>query len=106
MLLATSAISSIGDVKIVIAVVDIKKGEEVTRPYVDPMLPLSERRLWFKCGCHLCELDRADPHCVEREKLLKAVMEDLPCIRSHTKFVAKAEDLLKKVCEYRTLCVQ
>ncbi|KAH7716150.1 TPR domain protein [Aphelenchoides avenae] len=95
--LANSASAAFGDVKVEFAVADIKKGEEVTRPYVDPMKPLSERWLWFECDCRLCELDRADPRRDEREELLKSVLEDLPRIRSHPKFVAKAEDLLKKM---------
>ncbi len=54
------------DAIVVRACRDMKKGEEVTVPYIAPSVPYDERRLrlmrsWkFKCTCELCEADSKD----------------------------------------------
>lgn len=54
---------------------------KVTTSYFLPLCPLEERefkskRWGFKCGCRLCELDRADPEGeTERGRLLTQCKE-------------------------------
>lgn len=67
--------SFVGDFMIVHSLSDLKKGEEIFFTYLYPMVSLEERSLMlqsydFTCNCRLCELDRADPHYTERQKLI------------------------------------
>ncbi|KAH7731125.1 TPR domain protein [Aphelenchoides avenae] len=67
-----------GDVMVVHAIQDLKKGEEIVWSYTDALdsFSLRTKHLYpygFSCDCRLCELDRADGDdvCNERAKLAK-----------------------------------
>ncbi|KAH7704106.1 TPR domain protein [Aphelenchoides avenae] len=72
-----------GDVMVVHAIMDIKKGEEMTLAYIAPIHTYKDRAEQLKegydvvCDCRLCELDRADPRCGEREQLLEDMLKPL-----------------------------
>lgn len=70
-----------GNVMTVFNVVDLKKGDEVTVNYCDPLDPYQKRadRLKFSydfsCDCRLCELDRADRQYEWREHLVQCGLQ-------------------------------
>ncbi|KAI1698325.1 SET domain-containing protein [Ditylenchus destructor] len=63
-----------GDIMVIHAICDLRKGEEITHNYVSPTIPYKERlealqRYGFKCDCELCESERNDPAYEQRLKL-------------------------------------
>uniref|UniRef100_A0A914PLT3 SET domain-containing protein n=1 Tax=Panagrolaimus davidi TaxID=227884 RepID=A0A914PLT3_9BILA len=69
-----------GDVMVIHATQDIKKGDEIYLVYVDPLLGFSERKKklndWkFTCDCKLCEIDSKDPYCLKRDEMLVEFIE-------------------------------
>ena len=88
----------------VYAVNDIKKGEEITLFYHNPLDDYSEREehfqrtLGFKCVCKLCDLERKDPKRDERKALLSECSKYLEMSRTNpNKVIAGLTPLLKKV---------
>ncbi|KAI1703543.1 SET domain-containing protein [Ditylenchus destructor] len=68
-----------GDVMVIHAICDLKKGEEITHNYVSPTIPYKERaktleRYGFKCDCELCESERNDPAYERRLRLWHKIM--------------------------------
>ena len=59
------------------AIKDIKKGEEITTMYSQPFRSFPSRdqsfrlNYGFTCECRLCQLDRNDAECEERERLVE-----------------------------------
>ncbi|KAH7716697.1 TPR domain protein [Aphelenchoides avenae] len=69
-----------GDVMTVFALADVKQGEELTLSYVPLMDSYEHRKSGIAaydvvCDCRLCELDREDPRCKEREQLAEGTVE-------------------------------
>lgn len=93
-----------GDIMMVYAVRDIKKGEEVTLSYNNPFYPYSKREkhfrgtYGFKCECELCELERNDPEREERAALVDACIKYKELVRTNPKkVIAEVTPLIKKV---------
>uniref|UniRef100_A0AC34F2X2 SET domain-containing protein n=1 Tax=Panagrolaimus sp. ES5 TaxID=591445 RepID=A0AC34F2X2_9BILA len=115
--LANSQRSFYGDVIVIHAVADIKKGEEICLAYICPMLGFSERKQklksWkFTCQCKLCELDSKDEYCSQREKIMEELIK-YQKICSPDAFIVKCEPILKKIRdtyadrkEFKTLLAQ
>ena len=58
------------------AIEDIKKGDEICLPYINPLHKYSERKKrlagWkFACHCKLCELDANGQKTPERNRILR-----------------------------------
>ena len=74
-----------GDIMMVYAIKDLKKGEEITLSYLDPF-ETYEKRLEkmkcykFTCNCELCVLDRADVFNDRRNEIFKKEYENLKCL--------------------------
>ncbi|KAH7713021.1 TPR domain protein [Aphelenchoides avenae] len=71
---STASHNIYGDIFVMHAVVDLKKGDEVMLHYIDPIVPYSVRKQLqstynFACDCRLCELDRKDPLREKRDVL-------------------------------------
>ncbi|KAH7716333.1 hypothetical protein AAVH_16230 [Aphelenchoides avenae] len=69
-----------GDVMTAYALADIEQGEELTLSYVPLMDSYVHRKSNIAeydvvCDCRLCELDREDPRCKEREQLAEGTIE-------------------------------
>jgi hypothetical protein len=60
---------------------DLRKGDEITHSYVHPSYEYAERHRrcknqWgFECDCRLCELDKVDPECSKRARLVTEFRE-------------------------------
>lgn len=72
--LANASRNMYADVFVLHAIADMKKGDEVTVHYIDPIIPYTVRKehqaaYSFECDCRLCELDRKDPMCEKRSGL-------------------------------------
>jgi SET domain-containing protein len=73
-----------GDLMMIRAICDLKKGDEVTVHYQPPLHTYEQRSAvleskWgFLCDCRLCELDRQEcPNiATERNQLVKAYKEE------------------------------
>uniref|UniRef100_A0AC35G983 SET domain-containing protein n=1 Tax=Panagrolaimus sp. PS1159 TaxID=55785 RepID=A0AC35G983_9BILA len=92
-----------GDVMIVYASDDIKKGEEICISYLDPLHGFLDRQKklsgWkFTCQCKLCEIDSKDPNCLKRDEMWKEFRE-YEKVASPKEIIAKGEPLLKKIRE-------
>uniref|UniRef100_A0AC35F0H7 SET domain-containing protein n=1 Tax=Panagrolaimus sp. PS1159 TaxID=55785 RepID=A0AC35F0H7_9BILA len=93
-----------GDVMVIHATMDIKKGDEICLSYKSPMLNFTVRKekfekSWkFKCECQLCKIDAKDKNCSKRNQM---VDEFEAYVKSTTDSVqvkiAKGETLLKKI---------
>ena len=63
------------------AIKNIKKGEEITTMYSKPFRSFPSRdrsfrlNYGFTCECRLCQLDRNDADCEERERLAEMCKE-------------------------------
>ncbi|KAH7716696.1 TPR domain-containing protein [Aphelenchoides avenae] len=67
-----------GDVMVAFTMVDIKQGEELTFSYESLSDSYEYRKSHLMtygvvCDCRLCELDREDPRCTEREELAEEI---------------------------------
>uniref|UniRef100_A0AC34FWL2 SET domain-containing protein n=1 Tax=Panagrolaimus sp. ES5 TaxID=591445 RepID=A0AC34FWL2_9BILA len=92
-----------GDVMVVHAAADTKKGEEIylsylesTRSYLDRKKKLSEWK--FVCRCKLCENDAKDPKCSKRYQIWKE-FEEYANEASPEDIIAKGEPVLQKIRE-------
>jgi hypothetical protein len=89
-----------GDVMVIHATQDIKKGDEIYLVYLDPLLGFSERKKklsdWkFTCDCKLCEIDSKDPNCLKRNQMLVEFIE-FEKVASPKYIITKGEPVLKK----------
>lgn len=93
-----------GDVMLIHATKDLRKGEEVTHSYVHPSKEYAKRcqtftKQWgFTCDCRLCELDKVDPECSKRAKIVKEFWEFAEA--NHEKpaeVILKGKDVLEQV---------
>ncbi|KAH7716362.1 hypothetical protein AAVH_16259 [Aphelenchoides avenae] len=71
-----------GDVMAVFAMMDIKQGEELALGYTPISDPYEQRKSHLAkyevvCDCRLCEVDREDPRCTEREQLAEEIIKNL-----------------------------
>lgn len=76
---------------------DLRKGEEISLAYTNPMNEYSERKKllssWgINCTCKLCELDEKDENCGKRKRLIEE-FED----HARSKHVMKGKALLEQV---------
>uniref|UniRef100_A0AC35GU03 SET domain-containing protein n=1 Tax=Panagrolaimus sp. PS1159 TaxID=55785 RepID=A0AC35GU03_9BILA len=95
-----------GDVMIVYASDDIKKGEEICISYLDPLYGFLDRQNklsgWkFTCRCKLCEIESKDPNCLKRDETRKEYNK-YEKGASPKEIIAKGEPLLKKIRESYT----
>ena len=78
---ANTGSSTYADIKMFHAIKNIKKGEEITTSYSKPFRPFPSRdrsfrlNYGFTCECRLCQLDRNDAECEERERLVEKCEE-------------------------------
>ncbi len=90
------------DAIVVRACRDMKKGEEVTVPYIAPSVPYDERRLrlmrsWkFKCTCELCEADSKDD--IKAREKRRTIMKTLGQTM-HTLHQISDKQQLKRLAE-------
>uniref|UniRef100_A0A914QK96 SET domain-containing protein n=1 Tax=Panagrolaimus davidi TaxID=227884 RepID=A0A914QK96_9BILA len=95
-----------GDVMVIHATVDIKKGEEICLSYVSPLLEYSVRKqkfnAWkFTCNCELCAIDSKDKFSVKRDQMIAEFGEYARANKSSpNRVIAKGEPILKKVYVY------
>jgi tetratricopeptide (TPR) repeat protein len=71
-----------GDVMMIYAIKNLKKGEEITLSYLDPFEPYDKRLekmkcFKFICNCELCALDRSDTFNDRRNEIFKKEYENL-----------------------------
>uniref|UniRef100_A0A914QSB7 SET domain-containing protein n=1 Tax=Panagrolaimus davidi TaxID=227884 RepID=A0A914QSB7_9BILA len=94
-----------GDVMVVHAAADIKKGEEIYLSYICPLTEYSKRKetlnSWkFECHCQLCETDSKDKLCFKRDRIFAEFFKYLKANKSSPKkVIAKGEPILKKIRE-------
>uniref|UniRef100_A0AC35EZW4 SET domain-containing protein n=1 Tax=Panagrolaimus sp. PS1159 TaxID=55785 RepID=A0AC35EZW4_9BILA len=96
-----------GDVLVIHAAADIKKGEEICLSYGSPCTAYSERRnnlklgIWnFQCNCELCEIDANDKLCSKRDQMFEEFAEYVEANRNYPqKVISKCEQILKKIRE-------
>uniref|UniRef100_A0A914YRG0 SET domain-containing protein n=1 Tax=Panagrolaimus superbus TaxID=310955 RepID=A0A914YRG0_9BILA len=94
-----------GDVMVIHATVDIKKGDEICLSYVSPLLEYSERKKkfqsWkFTCKCQLCEIDSNDKFISKRHQMVTEFSVYARANMGTPKLViAKGEAVLKKLRE-------
>lgn len=94
-----------GDVIMVYAVSDLRKGDEVTLSYrgATSTGSLEEREEWLRtykvhCNCRLCALDRADPNRKERQALLEQCEAVWPAVATDPAgAVSTLKGLIKQV---------
>ncbi|KAH7720739.1 SET domain containing protein [Aphelenchoides avenae] len=77
-----------GDVMVIHAIGDLRKGDEVVFSYTDPLKPFKERskqllHFGIYCDCQLCELDKIDPRLQEREELAAECDELSPMLENN-----------------------
>jgi hypothetical protein len=80
-----------GDLMMLRALFDLKKGDEVTVNYLPPVKTYEKRqhgctKIWgFQCECRLCELDRQEPPelAKERQKLVKKYKDELKLVNKY-----------------------
>uniref|UniRef100_A0A914P1I9 SET domain-containing protein n=1 Tax=Panagrolaimus davidi TaxID=227884 RepID=A0A914P1I9_9BILA len=101
-----------GNIMVIHANMDIKKGDEICLAYISPMEDFSVRKKtlnkWgFTCLCKLCELDSKDKYCEKRNKMVKEfgeyVRNNFPttfspsAILSLKNIITEGEKVLKEV---------
>ncbi|KAH7718142.1 tpr domain protein [Aphelenchoides avenae] len=91
-----------GDVMAVHAIVDVKKGEEISLSYIDPTQAYANRAQQLKgfgieCSCRLCKTERADANRFEREKLVKQLTVLAGPSQSPAGKLAQMKLIVKKV---------
>uniref|UniRef100_A0A915CQF9 SET domain-containing protein n=1 Tax=Ditylenchus dipsaci TaxID=166011 RepID=A0A915CQF9_9BILA len=93
-----------GDIMMVYAAIDLKKGDEILYSYVHPLQDHKERQLRlrlynFTCNCELCELDKLDPSYDQRVKLCEQMeqLESTIDIFGPEHALQKMESLMKKI---------
>uniref|UniRef100_A0A915CRW4 SET domain-containing protein n=1 Tax=Ditylenchus dipsaci TaxID=166011 RepID=A0A915CRW4_9BILA len=95
-----------GDIMMVYAAIDIKKGDEILYSYVHPLQDYKERQLRlrlynFTCNCELCELDKLDPSYDKRVKLCEQMerLESTIGIYCPHQVLQKMESLMRKILQ-------
>uniref|UniRef100_A0AC34FAR2 SET domain-containing protein n=1 Tax=Panagrolaimus sp. ES5 TaxID=591445 RepID=A0AC34FAR2_9BILA len=94
-----------GDVMVIHAAVDIKKGDEIFLSYVSSLLEYSDRKkkfqAWkFACSCKLCEIDSKDEFCANRHQMVEKFTEYARTnIKSPKLVISQGESILKKIRE-------
>ena len=84
------------------AIKNIKKGEEITTSYSTPfrLFPSRDRSFrlnyGFTCDCRLCQLDRNDAHCEERERIVR-MCDDISVFSKGGANIGTVTSLLNRV---------
>uniref|UniRef100_A0AC35F2E6 SET domain-containing protein n=1 Tax=Panagrolaimus sp. PS1159 TaxID=55785 RepID=A0AC35F2E6_9BILA len=90
-----------GNVMVIHANMDIKKGDEICLAYINPMTDFLVRKKtlnkWkFVCQCKLCELDAKEKQCEKRDQMVAEFNEYIGK-HSAEEIIVRGETVLKKV---------
>uniref|UniRef100_A0A914Z682 SET domain-containing protein n=1 Tax=Panagrolaimus superbus TaxID=310955 RepID=A0A914Z682_9BILA len=101
--LANSFRTFYGDVIVIHATEDIKKGDEISIAYLYPLngYQFRKKRIdsWkFECHCKLCELDASDKNCLIRDRMIEELDEHKKSGSPYS-VIIKGETLLSKIRE-------